>query len=193
LTSQVPQALLAAMEAPFETEQSWLTDTQKGAVGEAVVATGLILASKGRLAPFKPVADDDGIDLLIYDKVSRQSIPLQIKCRTSIDASTKGTVEFNVRQSAFKEGCGIFILAGLLDGCVVKSLWLVPPEEFWTKALRKPDKLVMVASPKKDANDKWRQFRHDDLVSAANQIGQYLTSGSAQAAATLSRTGSLSD
>lgn len=45
-----------------------LTSTQIGAIGESVVAVGLTLTSQGRLAPFKPFADDDGIDLLIYDK-----------------------------------------------------------------------------------------------------------------------------
>jgi hypothetical protein len=42
-----------------------ITSTQTGAVGELTIAAGLIVASDGRLAPFKPVADDDGIDLLV--------------------------------------------------------------------------------------------------------------------------------
>ena len=45
-----------------------LTTTQIGAIGEDVVSRGLMIASNGRFSPFKPVADDDGIDLLIYDK-----------------------------------------------------------------------------------------------------------------------------
>ncbi len=62
-----------------------LTSTQIGAIGESVVAVGLTLTSKGRLAPFKPFADDDGIDLLIYDKETKRALPIQIKSRTKFD------------------------------------------------------------------------------------------------------------
>ena len=53
-----------------------LTSTQIGAIGEAIVAAELTLASGGRLAPFKPFADDDGIDLLIYDKVTKRALKI---------------------------------------------------------------------------------------------------------------------
>jgi hypothetical protein len=62
-----------------------LTSTQRGAIGESVVATGLMLASAGQLSPYKPIADDDGIDLLLVDKRSRAIVQLQVKCRTKVD------------------------------------------------------------------------------------------------------------
>ena len=34
-----------------------LTTTQIGAIGEDIVASGLMIASHGRLSPFQPVAD----------------------------------------------------------------------------------------------------------------------------------------
>jgi hypothetical protein len=46
------------------------TTTQRGTVAEHVVAIELMMGSEGRLAPFKPIADDDGLDLLVYDKVT---------------------------------------------------------------------------------------------------------------------------
>lgn len=158
---------------------NWLTSIQIGAVGEAVVAAGLILASKGRFAPFKPFADDGGIDLLIYDKASGAALPLQVKCRTGTDSAANGTVEFNVRLSAFKEGSGTYILAALLQECAIQVAWLVPPSEFWALALRKPGKLVMVASPKPEADDKWRRFRHGGLDSLVQEIGRHLAENAA--------------
>lgn len=149
---------------------SALTSTQIGAIGEAVVAAGLILASGGRLAPFKPFADDDGTDLLLFDKVTKRATPLQIKCRTGLDHPRHETVEFNVRLSTFaREGNG-FLLGAVLDGASVKISWLVPAADLARIAARKPDKLVMVASAKTGSNDRYRPFRHDGLVTVARAI-----------------------
>jgi len=43
-----------------------LTQTQIGSIGEVTVAAQLMLLSNGRLSPFLPFADDDGIDLFIF-------------------------------------------------------------------------------------------------------------------------------
>lgn len=60
---------------------TWLTSTQLGAVGETAIASGLILATKGRLALFKPFADDDGIDLLILTRRRDD----RFRCRSSAE------------------------------------------------------------------------------------------------------------
>ena len=59
-----------------------LTSTQVGLVAENLVINALLKASSGRLVPFRPVADDYGIDLLLYDKVTGRVLPLQVKART---------------------------------------------------------------------------------------------------------------
>src|ERR1700710_2498822 len=92
-----------------------LTSTQIGAVGEAVVATGLMLASKGQLSPYRPIADDDGIDLLLVDKTSRAIVQLQVKCRMRVDVAKAQTVQFDVQTNTFAEGARGFILGILLD------------------------------------------------------------------------------
>ena len=60
-----------------------MTQTQIGTIGEVTVAAQLMLASDGRFSPFLPFADDDGIDLIVYDKVTGISLPVQVKARTS--------------------------------------------------------------------------------------------------------------
>ena len=60
-----------------------MTQTQIGTIGEVTVAAQLMLASGGRFSPFLPFADDDGIDLIVYDKVTGVSLPVQVKARTS--------------------------------------------------------------------------------------------------------------
>lgn len=52
------------METPTADPVSQLTTTQEGSIGEAMAGVQLMLASGGRLTPFRPVADDDGTDLL---------------------------------------------------------------------------------------------------------------------------------
>ena len=51
-----------------------MTQTQIGTIGEVTVAAQLMLGSNGRFSPFLPFADDDGIDLIVYDKVTGASL-----------------------------------------------------------------------------------------------------------------------
>ena len=65
-----------------EQHHSKLSATQIGAIAENLVANELMIESKGRLSSFQPVADDDGINVLIYDKQTGRAVPIQIKTRT---------------------------------------------------------------------------------------------------------------
>ena len=49
-------------------------------------------ASEGRLSPFQPLADDDGLDVLFFDKVTGNSVAIQLKCRT-VSIRKKGSDE----------------------------------------------------------------------------------------------------
>lgn len=158
------------MEPATRTAAHGLTTTQIGAVGEALVAAGLTVGSCGRLSPFKPFADDDGTDLLVYDKLTRRPVPLQIKCRTKTDNSDAETVQFDVRLKTYAEDGDGYILAALLDSASVRVAWLIPAREFAATATRKADKLVMVASAKANCSDKFRRFRHESLRSVAETI-----------------------
>jgi hypothetical protein len=156
------------METGLEPPMPKLTSTQIGAIGEAVVATGLMYASDGRLSPFKPFADDDGTDLLLFDKHTKRAIPLQVKCRTGLDKG--GTVQFDVRLKTFaREGSG-YILAALLDGTAVQISWLIPARKLESVARSNTKKLSIVASPAPNANDKFRVYRHASLAAVAREL-----------------------
>lgn len=154
----------------------WLTSTQVGAIGEAVLAAGLVHASKGRLAPFKPFADDGGVDLLLYDKLSRQSVPVQIKCRTALDNLKAGIVEFNVRLSTFTREGGGYLLAALLNGTNLQMGWLIPVRELEAVARRKAEKLVITPCIIAGSADRYRRFRHDDLGALTDAVIRSLPS-----------------
>lgn len=58
-----------------------LSSTQVGAIGENLLSNAVLTASDSRLSPFQPVADDDGIAALFFDK-STAAVAIQLKCRT---------------------------------------------------------------------------------------------------------------
>lgn len=60
-----------------------LTSTQIGAIGENLLINAVTKASDGRLSAFQPVADDDGIDVLFFDKQTGNAVAIQLKCRTA--------------------------------------------------------------------------------------------------------------
>ena len=147
-----------------------LSPTQIGAIAEALVASGLMQASGGRLAPFRPVADDDGIDLLMYDKATGNAIPLQVKSRTGTDGSAGTTVQFDLRLSTFRPDGKGYLLAVLMKDGAPDTLWLIPMADLPGLTRRGPDRLVMVASPSLDSRDRYSPYRCSHLQEVSGRL-----------------------
>lgn len=147
--------------------ESWLTSTQLDAIGEALVASGLTLASCGRLAPFRPVADDNGHDLLVYDKLTRKCAPLQIKCRTRPDNGRAGALQFDMRVNTFTREGGGFVLCVLMERDHVHMCWLVPTSDLPDISRQPQEKLVIVASSKPTSRDRYTAYRRETLAEVA--------------------------
>lgn len=104
------------------------TQTQIGSIGGVTVAAQFMLMSHGHLSPFLPFADDDGIDLIVFDKITGVSLPVQVMARTNLTLGKSDTVQFDVRSRTFSDRPGSFLLAILLDmatGSILRA-WLVP-------------------------------------------------------------------
>jgi hypothetical protein len=146
------------------------TSTQIGAMGECVAAAGILEGSVGRLSPFKPVADDDGMDLLLFDKLARKAIPLQIKTRRSYDDPKAQTVQFDVRLKTFaREGEG-YVLCIKLDAVTIDTLWLIPAAEFAGVAKESPTHLIIVPSAKPTSRDRFTPYRVKGFGEVADRI-----------------------
>ena len=109
-----------------------LSSTQIGAIGENHVANMLMITTGGRLAAFQPMADDDGIDLLIYDKKSGRALPAQVKSRTvtinrSGTTERSDTVHFELRKATYRDrpACAIFVLL-TEDASAIALAWVFP-------------------------------------------------------------------
>ena len=122
------------------------------------------------MSPYKPIADDDGVDLLLVDKLSRSIVQLQVKCRAKVDDAKAETVQFDVQLNTFAQDAKGYVLGILLNGAAVRKAWLIPLSELRSVARSSPEKLVVVASAKDQANDRFRRFRHDGFETIARLI-----------------------
>jgi hypothetical protein len=139
-----------------------LTSTQKGKVTEQLVASALLIASSGRLAPFVPLADDHGLDLIVLDKVTRRTIAIQVK--SAIANATRGTVQFDVRKQTHSGAKGEYLLMVVFEPArmALTASWLIPMSVVPSVSTEQPEKYALVPSLKAGTNDRCRPFRHDD-------------------------------
>lgn len=143
-----------------------LTSTQIGTIGENLLVNGVMTASDGRLSPFRPVADDDGIDVLFFDKFTGQSVAIQLKCRTTTLLRTGtdirgNTVHFEVRKSTFSDARRAWLVAALLDQDLtrLRAAWLIPLADLPSIARGTPTKWVIRPSIAPASNDRYAPFR----------------------------------
>jgi len=158
--------------------KSLLTNTQIGAVGEVTVAAQLMLLSEGRLTPFLPLADDDGIDLIVFDKISGKSLPIQVKARTLKTLRKPYTIQFDVRRKTYNDRDGAFVIGILLNtvsGSIEKG-WLVSMSDLPNVANTKKDKFIMVPSVKDTSNDRYTPYRCPDMGEVVKRLIAYLDS-----------------
>ena len=150
--------------------QDNLTSSGIGECAELAVTGGLMLASRGRLAPFRPVIDDAGIDLLLYNRLTGNTVPLQIKSRTGLDGQAAQTVQFDVRQSTFRPDTGGYLLAILMRSWEIDTMWLVPMARLRGIARSRSDKLVMVASANPASGDRFSPYRCRKMTEVVERL-----------------------
>ena len=154
-----------------------LTSTQIGALAENLVANELMVESEGRLSPFQPIADDDGIDVLIYDKITGKAVPVQIKARTNTinkpgKQERSNTVHFEVRKSTLNAERKAMLLCILLDEHLRKTerAWLLPIAMLPTIASDRSTKFVIRANKLLSTKDKYKPFQCKTIKDVAQKL-----------------------
>jgi hypothetical protein len=110
------------------------------------------------------------MDLLLFDKLTRKAVPLQIKSRRSWDNAKAQTVQFDLRLKTFaSEGEG-YVLCIKLDRIGIDTLWLVPAAEFGRLARKSPTHLIVVPSTKPSSKDRLSPYRGKDFGEVAARI-----------------------
>lgn len=143
-----------------------LTSTQIGAIGENLLINAVMKASEGRLSPFAPIADDDGLDVLFFDKLTGQSVAIQLKCRTTTirkrGSEEKGhQVHFQVRQATFNEARRAFLVAALINEKLSDFVctWFIPMNRLPELGKDISGKYVIRPSKAPSSADKYTEFR----------------------------------
>jgi len=108
-----------------------ISESQKGRIIEQLVGATLILQSEGALRVSLPLVDDEGVDLVVGNRLNDKTLLLQIKSRFALTG--RGRYRANVRRATCEPNPNKFLLfvyydksqASLGDTC-----WLVRASEF---------------------------------------------------------------
>ena len=144
-----------------------LSSTQIGAIGENLLVNAVMKASDGRLSPFQPLADDDGLDVLFFDKLTGRSVAIQLKCRT-VTLFKPGTKErgtgthFEVRRATFSETRQAHLVAALMNEDLTQFLttWFVPLADLRHVGRITEKKFVIRPNAHADSRDKFARYRY---------------------------------
>ncbi len=153
-----------------------ISSKQKGDIAESRIAELLVLYGSESLSCYKPISDDDGIDIIAKKKKSVDSIYLQVKSRYGESSPVSFTA--TVKTSALmdhKDMAIVFCFFNTEDGDLSDYLWFVPAQDFISKAnkLQNGKMLGFVAGMNKKEGNKWDQYliEKKDL---ANEVIRYL-------------------
>ena len=158
-----------------------ITSTQKGVIAEHIVANELMIETDGRFSPFSPLADDEGIDLLIYDKKTGKALPIQIKSRTGgiiKKGKESNTIHFEIRTVSLKNKNYAYFLAVLLTKDIrsVERAWLIPMKDISSllNIRKKQKKYIMRANKSSTTKDKFRKYQFENINEVTKRIKKIL-------------------
>jgi hypothetical protein len=150
-----------------------LMSVQKGNIVEARVSE-LVLLYGTNLSCYRPVSDDEGIDLIVKEKGSLKSIYIQIKSNFSDDFSRPFVATVKQRSAVDNYSMAfVFCLFDTAKGDVHDYVWFVPAPDFIRMAHKdKNDLLGFVSGKQKKESNKWDAYMIDKRDLATKVIEQ---------------------
>ena len=107
-----------------------LSSTQKGVVAVNRASEIIILSSNGKLTCYTPIADDDGIDLIINSKGSYKPIFLQVKSCFKLQKSGAFVQDVGVKTFRANKSFFILFIYFNIKTLEIDTLWLIPSFKF---------------------------------------------------------------
>lgn len=148
---------------------------QKGDIAEARIAELITLYGDTTLSCYKPLSDDEGIDLIVKEKGSLKTMYIQIKSRFGDNPDDIFTATTKSASIANKNSMAVvFCFFDTEEGDLWDYLWFVPTPDF-LKMANKLDSgrlLGFVAGRKKKESNKWDQYLIDKRDLANGIIAQ---------------------
>jgi hypothetical protein len=112
-----------------------LSTQAKGNIVEQRIAELILLYGQGLLNVYKPIADIEGIDLVVVKKGIFQPIFIQVKSRFNL---RKNNFQIGVKQNNFKPHHSFFVVGAYFDPKridIFDYLVFIPTEEFVKRAV----------------------------------------------------------
>ncbi|GAI41021.1 unnamed protein product, partial [marine sediment metagenome] len=149
-----------------------VSSRQKGDIAEARIAELITLYGDTTLACYKPISDDEGIDLIVKEKGSLKTMYIQIKSRFGDNPDEVFTA--TTKTSGMVDNYSMAVVFCYFDteeGDLWDYLWFVSAPDFikYANKLTGRNMLGFVAGRQKKESNKWDNYLIDkrDL---ANQI-----------------------
>ena len=158
-----------------------ISPKQKGDIAEARVAELVTLYGESSLSCYKPISDDEGIDLIVKKKGSLKTMYVQVKSRFG-DNPAEAFVT-NVKAASVTDSYSMALVFCFFDteqGDIWDYLWFVPAPDFLKMANKINNKdaklLGFNAGRKKKESNKWDNYLIDkrdlanEILSQMNRI-----------------------
>lgn len=154
---------------------SRVSSKQKGDIAEARVAELITLYGDTEVSCFKPISDDEGIDLIVKPKGKLKALYIQVKSRFGNDPSEIYTA--TVKTSGVVDNYSmafVFCYFDTVDGDIWDYVWFVPAPDFLRKAnqLQGGTTLGFVAGRKQSESNKWDEYLIDKTDLSSEIIQQ---------------------
>jgi hypothetical protein len=168
----VPEKIEVTKEEKVYKISKDVSAKQKGDIAEARIAELITLYGDTTLSCYKPISDDEGIDLIVKDKGSLKTMYIQIKSRFGDNPDEIFTA--TTKTSGMVDNYSMAVVFCYFDteeGDLWDYLWFVSAPDFIKNAnkLTGGNMLGFVAGRQKKESNKWDNYLIDkrDL---ANQI-----------------------
>lgn len=154
---------------------SRVSSKQKGDIAEARIAELVTLYGDTEVSCFKPLSDDEGIDLIVKPKGKLKALYIQVKSRFGSDPSEIFTA--TVKASGVVDNYSmayVFCYFDTTEGDIWDYVWLVPAPDFLKKANRLQDGKLLgfVAGRKQSEGNKWDEYLIDKTDLSAGIVQQ---------------------
>lgn len=149
-----------------------ISTKQKGDIAEARIAELVTLYGETSLSCYKPISDDEGIDLIVKQKGNLNTMYIQIKSRFG---SPEGIYTATVKAESIVDNYSVAVVFCFFDtdqGDVWDYVWFVPAPDFLKRAnsLDNGKRLGFVAGRNRRESNKWDQY----LIDKRNLAGAIL-------------------
>jgi hypothetical protein len=152
-----------------------ISSKQKGDIAEARIAELIALYGETSLSCYKPLSDDEGIDLIVKEKGTLKTMYIQIKSRYGDNPDEIFTATTKAQSLAENYAIAVvFCYFDTEEGDLWDYLWFVPAPDFIKKAnqLSGGKMLGFVAGRKRKESNKWDEYLIDKRDLANSIIRQ---------------------